>query len=67
MYVNITEKHSSWAYIISAQVSSMIKPNTLYTIFIGRYKNISTIGFKTGNASIIGSQDIHTSTNDIYI
>lgn len=45
----------------------MIKPNTLYTIFIGRYKNISTIGFKTGNASIIGSQDIHTSTNDIYI
>ncbi|WP_304576592.1 hypothetical protein [Romboutsia ilealis] len=57
--VNITEKFSNWVYIVSSRVNTMLKPYTVYTIFIGRHKNIYNISFRCGSADIASSTTVN--------
>lgn len=53
--VTITEAHTSWSYFTSSKIPITMKPNTTYTIFIGRHKNIPDLIIRTGNSDMIGS------------
>ena len=48
--LTITEKLTSWGYLLAGSVPTNLKNNTKYTVYIGKLKGVDWITFSTGSA-----------------